>query len=67
MLPTCFHAGCLLGFFFDPGDRSDMFLLNVGALSTYYIFQKIEFFIITAVRTTKPITLSFLQIYSACT
>jgi hypothetical protein len=27
---TCFHAGFLLGLFFDPEDGSDMFLVNVG-------------------------------------
>jgi hypothetical protein len=26
----------LLGLFFDPEDRGDMFLRNVGSLSTYY-------------------------------
>jgi hypothetical protein len=27
-----FHAGFLLGFFFDPDDGGDMFLRNVGRL-----------------------------------
>jgi hypothetical protein len=27
---TCFHAGFLLGVFFDPEDGSDMFLRNIG-------------------------------------
>jgi hypothetical protein len=27
---TCFHAGFLLGLFFDPEDAGDMFLRNVG-------------------------------------
>jgi hypothetical protein len=27
---TCFHAGFLLGLFFDPEDGVDMFLRNVG-------------------------------------
>jgi hypothetical protein len=30
LLFTCFHAGFLLGLFFDPEDGSDMFLRNVG-------------------------------------
>jgi hypothetical protein len=34
--PTCFHAGILLCLFFDPEDGGDMFLRNVGRLSTDY-------------------------------
>jgi hypothetical protein len=30
LLATCFHAGFLLGLFFDPEAGSDMFLRNVG-------------------------------------
>jgi hypothetical protein len=30
LLSTCFHAGFLLGLFFDPEDRGNMFLRNVG-------------------------------------
>jgi hypothetical protein len=30
LLATWFHAGFLLGLFFDPGDGGDMFLRNVG-------------------------------------
>jgi hypothetical protein len=35
---TCrlFHAGFLLGLFFDPEDEGDVFLRNVGRLSTDY-------------------------------
>jgi hypothetical protein len=29
---TIFHAGCLLGLFFDPEDEGDMFLRNVNLL-----------------------------------
>jgi hypothetical protein len=31
--PTCFHAGFLLGLFFDPQDEVDVFPRNVGWLS----------------------------------
>jgi hypothetical protein len=31
-IATCFHAGFLLGLFFDPEDEGDMFLRNVGFL-----------------------------------
>jgi hypothetical protein len=30
LLATYFHVGFLLGLFFDPEDRGDMFLRNVG-------------------------------------
>jgi hypothetical protein len=30
LLATCFHAGFILGLFFDPEDRGDMLLRNVG-------------------------------------
>jgi hypothetical protein len=40
--------------FFDPEDGGDMFLRNVGCLSTDYtvLGQKREFFLTTAVRTS---------------
>jgi hypothetical protein len=46
LLATCFHAGFLLGLFFDPDDGSDMFLRNVGWLSTDYaaLYTKIYYF-----------------------
>jgi hypothetical protein len=31
-LATCFHAGLLLGLFFDSEDGGDMLLRNVGSL-----------------------------------
>jgi hypothetical protein len=33
LLVTSFHAGFMLGLFFDPEDRVGMFLRNVGRLS----------------------------------
>jgi hypothetical protein len=30
LLDNCFHAGFLIGLFFDPEDGGDMFLRNVG-------------------------------------
>jgi hypothetical protein len=35
-LITCFHAGVSLVIFFDPEDRGDMFLRNVGWLLMDY-------------------------------
>jgi hypothetical protein len=37
LLATCFHAGFLLGLFFDPKDGSDMFLQIVCWLSADYM------------------------------
>jgi hypothetical protein len=34
---TCFHAGFLLGLFFDPEDGGDIFFQNVDWLSTDYM------------------------------
>jgi hypothetical protein len=36
LLATCFHAGFMLGLFFDPEDGGNMFLRNVDWLSAYY-------------------------------
>jgi hypothetical protein len=36
LLATCFQAGILLGLFFDSDDVGEMFLRNVGRLSTDY-------------------------------
>jgi hypothetical protein len=36
LLSTCFHAGFLLGLFFDSEDGGDIFLRNVGWLSADY-------------------------------
>jgi hypothetical protein len=36
MASSCFHTGILLGIFFYPEDGGDMFLRNVGLLSTDY-------------------------------
>jgi hypothetical protein len=36
-LTTCFHAGFLLGSFFDPEYGGDMFFRNIGSLSTDYM------------------------------
>jgi hypothetical protein len=36
LLVICFHAGFLLILLFNPEDGGDMFLRNVGSLSTGY-------------------------------
>jgi hypothetical protein len=59
LFASCFHAGLFLGLFFNPGDRGDMFLWNIGRLSMGVISQKIELFIITAVRTSNPTQFTF--------
>jgi hypothetical protein len=46
LLATCFHATFLLGLFFNPEERGDIFLRNVGLLSTA-LYP-------TAVRTPTP-------------
>jgi hypothetical protein len=35
--PTCFRAGFFLGLFFDNEDGGDVFLRNVGWLTTAYM------------------------------
>jgi hypothetical protein len=37
LLATCFHAGFLLGLFFNLEDGGDMFLQNVSSLSMDYM------------------------------
>jgi hypothetical protein len=51
-----FHAGLLLGLFFDPEDRGDMLLWNVSCLSMDYtmLYPTRKLFITTAVRTSEP-------------
>jgi hypothetical protein len=60
LLATCFRPG-LLGLFFDPEDGGDMFLRNVGWVSTDYtalaISKKTEHFITTAVRNLRLLQL----------
>jgi hypothetical protein len=48
-------AGFLLGLFFDHGDGNDMFLRNVG-LSPGITVYKTVLFIVTAVRSSNPVT-----------
>jgi hypothetical protein len=54
----CFHAGFLLGLFFDPEDRGDMFLRNVGWLSTDYtaLYHRIWYSSIWVLFVLKPIS-----------
>jgi hypothetical protein len=52
-----FHAGLLLGLLFNAEDGGDMFLRNIGWLSTNYngiISQKTELFTIITLGTTNP-------------
>jgi hypothetical protein len=56
LLATTLNVWILLGLFFDPEDTFDLFLWNVGWRFNFdgligVISQKIELFIITAVRT----------------
>jgi hypothetical protein len=69
LLVTWFHAGLLLGLFFDPEDGSNMFLWNVGLLSTdymalyskrcnfsiliFYVFMSIAIGLVTAMSTAQ--------------
>jgi hypothetical protein len=49
------HPGFLLGLFFDPEEGSDIFLRNVGRLSTDYtaLYPVTEIFLTTALRNSK--------------
>jgi hypothetical protein len=51
------HADFFLGPFFDPEDGGDVFLCNIGRLSTDYtsLYPRSKNFINTAVRTSHPI------------
>jgi hypothetical protein len=56
LLATCFHAGFLLGIFFDPEDGDDVHPKRRLTFNGLYGFisQKVVFFITTAVRTLNP-------------
>jgi hypothetical protein len=62
LLATCFHAGFLLGLFFDPEDGDDVPLKPRLIFNGLHgvISQKIVFFITTAVRTSNPTYYKFL-------
>jgi hypothetical protein len=62
LLATYFHAGFLLGIFFDPEDGGDVppkRRLTFNGLHGV-ISQKIVLFIATAAKASKPTKLSFL-------
>jgi hypothetical protein len=44
----------LLGSFFDPEDRSEMCLGNIGGFAENYISQQTELFMTSALRTSIP-------------
>jgi hypothetical protein len=61
---TCFHAGILRGLI-GPEDGSDMFIRNVGCLSTDYTAlypTRQQLFITTGVRTSNPTNLSLFAV-----
>jgi hypothetical protein len=55
----------LLGSFIDPEDGGDMFLRNIGWLSTNYtaLHPQRQLFIVTAVRTWNPASYSLLGLF----
>jgi hypothetical protein len=60
LLATCFLGDILPGIFFDHDDGGDMFLRNVGLLFNRLhsvIFQNLELFITTCVRTSNSYTI----------
>jgi hypothetical protein len=71
LLATCYHAGFLLGLFFDPEDGGDVPPKRRLTFNRLHgiISQKTVFFITTAVRTSNPTQNSFRIMYnnSVCT
>lgn len=56
-----FLAGCFLGVLFDPWVGGNMFLQNITELLAYYTTssQKAVFFIVTTMRISSPVWISF--------